>query len=137
MKVQLDAVLGELRKKRGDKSLQGIVALLEQFKEIVYSVDKMPKIVEKVKEVIVEVEKVRPVLIPVFNSEQEIALELIIHDLVAGISKLNKKDIERNFEKELIDMFDLEFASGETGFKSEERKAEKKEGERERILKRK
>lgn len=43
---------------------------MEEFRGIVYSVDKMPKIVEKIKEVVIEVEKDRPVLVPVFNSEQ-------------------------------------------------------------------
>lgn len=91
MKVRLDEVLAEIRKKRGDKSIESLAILLQEFRGIVYSVDKMPKIVEVIKEVVKEVDRDRPVLIPVFNSEQELCLELIIHDLVAGISKFRKE----------------------------------------------
>lgn len=57
-------------------------------------------------------EKPRPVLIPCFNSEQEIALELIIHDLIAGISKLGKNDLTRLFSKEILELFNLEIETG-------------------------
>ena len=38
----------------------------------------------------VEVDRDRPVLVPVYDHEQEIALQLIISKLVEGISKFKK-----------------------------------------------
>ena len=81
----------------------------------------MPKIVETIKEVVVEVEKDRPVLIPVFNSEQEMALELIIHELISGISKFNEKDINANFDQSILSLFNIEFQSGDSGFRRPEK----------------
>lgn len=95
--------------------------MLQEFRGIVYSADKMPKIVEKIKEVFVEVEKTRPILVPVFNSEQEVALELIIHDLISGISKFKREDIQKNFDQGILDLFNIEFESGDSGFRKEAR----------------
>ena len=70
LKSQLDELLSEVRKKRGDKSFEKLAVLLQEFRNIVHRTDKMPKIVERVKEVLVEVEKDRPVLIPTGHSER-------------------------------------------------------------------
>ena len=69
----------------------------------------MPKIVEIPKQVVVEVEKDRPVLVPVKDHEQEIALQNIISRLVEGISKFKKQEIEKVFDSEILDIFFVEF----------------------------
>ena len=55
-------------------------------------------------------------MIPVFNSEQETALLLIIKDLISGLSKLKKEERERILDKELLAMFAAEFQSGDLGY---------------------
>ena len=108
LKASLDITIQEIGKNRGSNT-NDLKAQLQSFRQILFSVDKMPKIVEKVKEVFVEVEKDRPVLIPVFNSEQETALLLIIKDLISGLSKLKKEERERILDKELLNIFAAEF----------------------------
>ena len=49
LKTQLDEVLTEIRRKRGDKSLEKLSILLQDFRKIVFDVDKMPKIIERIK----------------------------------------------------------------------------------------
>lgn len=115
LKASLDITIQEIGKNRGSNT-NDLKAQLQSFRQILFSVDKMPKIVEKVKEVFVEVEKDRPVLIPVFNSEQETALLLIIKDLVSALSKLKKEDRERILDKELLEIFAAEFQSGDLGY---------------------
>ena len=44
-------------------------------------------------------------------------MELIIHELVAGISRFNRTDIERNFDKSILSLFNIEFQSGDSGFR--------------------
>ena len=50
----------------------------------------MPKVVETVREVEVIKERARPVLVPVYDSAREKALNLIIYELLQGIKGLSR-----------------------------------------------
>lgn len=50
----------------------------------------MPKVVETVREVEVIKERDRPVLVPVYDSAREKALNLIIYELLQGIKGLSR-----------------------------------------------
>jgi hypothetical protein len=82
---------------------------LHSLSELLRTESRIPKIVETVKEVETVKDKDRPVLVPVYDSEREKVLHLIISDLIEGIKGFNKSEIETKFSERVRTLFSSEF----------------------------